>query len=210
MATKRLRRARVLRAVVPVAVLAGVVAITASMADASGVTGTATISAGSLAITPPTALSWSTTLNGTDQEVVDTTTNDQSLTVNDPTGSGNGWHVSASATAFTCSTSGTCGTSTLGTNAFTVNGSTSDNTLTTAPAVACASGATGCTVATPDGTISYPVAVPTTATSIFNAGANTGMGKNTISSIGWWLAIPANTKAGTYTSTVTLAVSTGP
>jgi WxL domain surface cell wall-binding len=206
----RLRRARVLRAAVPIALIAGVVAITASVAGASGVTGTATITAGSLSITPPTALGWSTTLNGADQEVVDTTTADQSMIVNDPTGSGNGWHASASATAFTCSTSGTCGTSTLGASAFSVNGSTSDHTAITAPAVACSSGAPGCTVAVPDGSISFPVTVGTTATPIFNAEANTGMGSNTISSIGWWLAIPANTKAGTYTSTVTLAVSSGP
>ncbi len=209
MSTTRLRRARALRAVLPVTVLAVAVAVTASMADASGVTGTATISAGSLAITPPTSLGWSATLNGADQEVVDATTADQSMVVNDPTGSGNGWKVTALATAFTCSTSGTCGTATLGATAFTVNGSTTDNTSTTAPAVACSAGATGCTVAVLNG-ISYPVTVQTSASSIFNANANTGMGSNTISSLGWWLAIPANTKAGTYTSTVTLAVSSGP
>lgn len=205
MSTRRLRRARVLRAAIPVALLAGVLAITASVAHASGVTGTATISGGSLAITPPSALGWTATLTGTDQFVVDTTTADQSIVVNDPTGSGSGWHVSASAAAFTCTTSG-CGSSTLG--AFKVNGDTSDHTSTTAPAVACSSGASGCTVAVPS--ISFPVTVGTSATSIFNATANTGMGSNTISGIGWWLKVPANAKAGTYTSTVTLAVSSGP
>lgn len=207
---RHLRHVRLVRWAALLTVLVGALGLTVATATAGNVTGTATIQAGSLAITPPTQLSWSTTLNGADQEVVDSTTADQSMIVNDPTGSGAGWHISASATAFTCTTSGTCGTDALAASAFTVNGSTTDNTATTAPAVACSAGATGCTVAVPDGTISFPVTVGTSATSIFNANSGTGLGSNTISSIGWWLAIPASTKAGTYTSTVTVAVNSGP
>src|SRR5215469_1872978 len=64
-------------------------------------TGTVTLTAGSLTLTSPTSLTWTSTLNGLDQSLVDTVAGDQQYTVNDASGSGAGWHVTASATTFT-------------------------------------------------------------------------------------------------------------
>lgn len=194
---------------VPALALIALLLVVATNAGATAITGTATINAGSLAIFPPTALGWTANLNGLDQNVADTTTADQTFDVSDPTGSGSGWHVTAAATAFSCQTSGTCNSDTLGANAFSLNGSTSDHSLSSGPSVACATGATGCTVAVGSG-VTYPVTIATSATTVFSAGSGTGLGRNTFSGVGWWLSIPSATKAGTYTSSVTLAVVTGP
>ncbi len=48
-----------------------------------------------------------------------------------------------------------------------------------------------------------------TAVKLFNAAANRGMGGFTVTPT-VQVAIPANTYAGTYTSTVTVAVVSGP
>jgi len=56
-------------------------------------TGTLTVTAGSLTLTSPTALAWSATANGLDQQLVDPTTAHQSFTVDDATGSGAGWQA---------------------------------------------------------------------------------------------------------------------
>jgi hypothetical protein len=44
---------------------------------------------------------------------------------------------------------------------------------------------------------------------MFNASANTGMGNQTVTTT-WRLAVPANTFAGTYTSTWTISLASGP
>jgi hypothetical protein len=67
----------------------------------------------------------------------------------------------------------------------------------------------------------YPVAITTAASSppasdIYDASATTGLGSVTIGGssaanpVGWWLNVPANTLAGTYTSTVTVDIISGP
>jgi hypothetical protein len=135
----------------------------------------------------------SSTLDGTDQ----TPTYTLPMTINDATGSGAGWNVTITSTTFT--TGG--GTPHLL--------STSASTAT-AVSSACASG----TCTNPTNAIGYPLGVPAAATAptavkLFNAAANTGMGKFTITpTVG--VSIPANTYAGTYTSTVTVAVVSGP
>jgi hypothetical protein len=48
-----------------------------------------------------------------------------------------------------------------------------------------------------------------TATKVFNSAVNTGMGNQTVSPT-WKVAVPANTFAGTYTSTWTLSLVSGP
>jgi hypothetical protein len=75
---------------------------------------------------------------------------------------------------------------------------------------ACATG----TCTNPTNGIGYPLAVPAgagppTAVKLFNAAANTGMGSFTVTPT-VQVAIPANTFAGTYTSTVTVALVSGP
>jgi hypothetical protein len=133
------------------------------------------------------------TLDGTDQ----TPTYTLPMTVNDATGSGTGWNVTVTSTTF--STGGGL-PKLLSTSASTV----------TATSSSCASG----TCTNPTNSIGYPLGVPAgssppTAVKLFNAAANTGMGKFTVTPT-VQVSIPANTYAGTYTSTVTVAVVSGP
>jgi hypothetical protein len=163
---------------------------------ALGATGTATISAGSLGfVSTPPNVTFSATLNGLDQTVNAT----QGVDVGDATGSGTGWNITATSTTFT--TGG--GTPHLL--------STSATTLTGAPTDVCDASAT-CTLAT--NSVTYPYTLPAagtapTATKMFNAAANTGLGNQTITPT-WRLSVPANTFAGTYTSTWTISLVSGP
>lgn len=170
-------------------------------------TGTLTVTGGSLTLVSPSALTWSVTLNGTNQSVYDANSTDEAYTVNDATGSGAGWNVTVSATTFTSGTHTLSNTGTLSTN-----GSLASSTSTTAPTATCYSGAS-CTL--PSDTTTYPVAITTAASSptavkIYDDAANAGMGEITISNVGWWVTVPANTLAGTYTSTFTFEVNSGP
>jgi hypothetical protein len=75
---------------------------------------------------------------------------------------------------------------------------------------ACSSG----TCTNPTNAIGYPVAVPAAGTApaavkLFNSAANTGMGIFTITPT-IQVVVPQNSYAGTYTSTVTLAIVSGP
>jgi hypothetical protein len=174
-------------------------------------TGTATVTAGALNLTSPAALTWASTGTGFDQQVVDATTAHQSYLVDDATGSGAGWHVTVSATTFTT------GTITLAnTGTFSTTGSVTSISATTAPTAACSALAT-CVL--PTDTTTYPVAIttaPTAPTSftVYDTSAASGLGSITIGigaqPVGWWLSLPASTKAGVYTSTVTLEVLAGP
>jgi hypothetical protein len=163
--------------------------------EASATSATATLNAGSLAfVSTPPAVSWTVTLNGSNQ----TPTTTQALDVGDGTGSGTGWDITATSTTFSCCT----GSHTLSTTATTIQ---------SAPSIACDSSVT-CTTAT--NSITYPYTLPAagtapTATKIYNAAANTGMGNQTVTPT-WQLSVPANTYAGTYTSTWTLSLVSGP
>ena len=174
-------------------------------------TGTATVTAGVLTLTSPAALTWASTATGFDQQVVDTTPAHQSYLVDDATGSGAGWHVTVSATTFT---TGTITLANAGT--FSTTGSVTSISATTAPTAACSALST-CVL--PTDTTTYPVAIttaPTAPTSftIYDTSAATGLGSITIGigalPVGWWLSLPASTKAGVYTSTVSLEVISGP
>jgi hypothetical protein len=173
--------------------LAGIAAAAVLAAPASAATSTVTgtITAGTLSLAPSATASFGVTLNGLDQ----TATYTVPTTVTDATGSDAGWNLTITSTQFTT------GSQTLATSASTVTGVT--NT--------CVGGST-CTAAS--NVIGYPVTVPAAATpptavKFFNADAGTGAGKftntPTIS-----VAVPANTHAGVYTSTLTLAAVSGP
>ena len=174
-------------------------------------TGSLGVTGGSLTLTSPSSLTWSETLNGLDQSVVDTTAGDKQYTVNDATGTGAGWHVTMSATTFTNSSHTLSDTGTLSTN-----GSVSSISGTSAPTATCSA---TCTL--PTDTTTYPVAITTAASSptpatIYDTSAATGLGQIVIGGstaanpVGWWLQIPASVYSGTYTSTVTLEVISGP
>jgi hypothetical protein len=158
-----------------------------------------TLSAGGFALingTPAATISFTTvTLNGASQTV----TAPLAVDIGDATGSGSGWNVTATSTTFTS------GANTLPTTATTIQ---------SAPTASCDTGATGCTTATT--TVSYPYKLPAatvapTATRLFNAIANTGVGNQTFTPT-WTLAIPANAVASTtaYTSTWTFSLVSGP
>jgi len=222
MVRTRFFRRRSLRVAVPslalCGVLAGVALFASSTARATAcgsavtapgscdVTGTLNLSAGSLTMTAPSVFGWTAGLTGLQQYVADVTTAHQSLIVNDATGSASGWNVTASAAQFTS------GSDTLPLSAFSLNGSTSSATTGTTPTVGCTGGDTTCTAAITD--VTYPVTdIETSPKKIFNATITpspTGLGSNTVSSLGWWLSIPANAVPGVYTAAVTLAVSSGP
>ncbi|HUN33124.1 MAG TPA: WxL domain-containing protein [Trebonia sp.] len=187
---------------------------TATVGTPCVITGTATLGAGVLSAIVPGSLTWATTLNGLGQQIVDTTAADQGYTVDDATGSSAGWHVTVSATTFTN------GSATLpDTGSFSTTGSVTSATATTAPSQACTS-AGDCTL--PDNTATtYPVAITTAATTptpvtVYNAAAASGIGSTDIGGststnpVGWWIHVPGTTTPGTYTSTITINVISGP
>jgi hypothetical protein len=164
----------------------------AAVAAASNITATATVTgAGSVSLAAGTTASFSDTLDDTDQTV----TYQLPLTVVDARGTGGGWNMTVTSTQFTT------GTRTLATNA---------SSLTTLAAT-CNAGST-CT--NPTNAIALPVALPAgvtapTAVKFFNSAANTGMGSFTVTPT-VSVTIPGNAYAGSYQSTVTVAVAAGP
>jgi hypothetical protein len=205
---------------------------TAGTAEASGcspssptagsctINGSLDLSAGSLSLEAPATLSWSSAITGYNLNLVDTTAGDNEFTIIDPTGSNDGWNVTAAATTFH-NTSPSLSLANAGT--FEIDGSTSSET-SGLPANACAASSTCTAPATgatggPGSTnsvVTYPVDI-TTATSsptayvIYNADASTGEGANLIDPVGWWLNVPGNTQAGSaYASVITLVISSGP
>jgi hypothetical protein len=166
-------------------------AAAAASADNAVVTGT--ITGGSLSESTTATPSFSVTLDGTDK----TASYTLPMTLVDARGTGAGWNVTVTSTQFSTGAGG----STLSTSASSVQSVSST----------CVSGST-CTSAT--NSVTYPLTVPAastapTAVKLFNAAANTGLGKFTVTPT-VQVSVPANTFAGTYTSTVTLAVVTGP
>ncbi|MBV9604778.1 MAG: WxL domain-containing protein [Solirubrobacterales bacterium] len=146
---------------------------------------------GGLSFTPPAAVSWpSTALNGRNQSI----TTPLTLAPNDQTGSGAGWNLSATSTTFT----------------------SSGHTLPTAATqiTAASASSAGGTCSLPVNQISYPVTIPAAATSpaavkVFDAAAGTGAGPATVV-LTTSLSLPANARVGTYSSTWTLTLASGP
>jgi hypothetical protein len=90
--------------------------------------------------------------------------------------------------------------------------STTASTITGAPTVACVTAQANCTAAT--NAVSYPVTVPAgssqpTAVKFVNAASGTGAGQFTVTPT-ISVSVPQNSFAGTYTSTVTIAIVSGP
>ncbi len=165
---------------------------TAAIALAGNITATATVNgAGALGLSNGGTAAGPVTLDGTDQTVNYTLP----LSITDARGSGAGWNATITSTTFDD------GSHTLSTSASSVSGVTSS----------CVAGGS-CTA--PTNSITYPLTVPAGATApaavkLFNAAANTGMGRFTVTpTIG--VTIPGNAYAGTYTSTVTVAAVSGP
>lgn len=137
-------------------------------------------------VTQPTSV----TLNGTDQ----TETFSLPIVVDDNTGSGAGWDLTISLDTFTN------GSHTL---------ATGTTRISSQPSASCNSGT--CTNPTVSG-VSYPLVLTadgSTTSKFFNAAANTGMGNFTITP-SFTVTIPANAYAGTYSSTFTISITSGP
>lgn len=159
-----------------------------------------TVSPGTLSLcSVPSASSFpGVTLDGKAQ----TTSDVLDVEVCDNTGSGAGWSLQATSTPFV-----------NGTHVLSDAGSTGTSTTTIleAPALSCASGST-CTLPTNGAT--YPYDLPASSSAPAAAtllSASTGTGRGDISvSIPWVLTVPASAYAGTYTSTWTISVVSGP
>lgn len=188
----KMSRARTCAAALAVG-LTSLAGIAAFPGAAGAVPATATIGGGTLSMVSPTSVAFSANVTGVDQTV---NSNNQSFDVTDATGSGAGWNITATSTTFTD------GTHTLATNAVTQQA---------APTRSC-DASTTCTLAVTN--VTYPYTLPAgatapTATKLYNATASTGMGAQT--SVGVMrLALPASVFAGSYTSTWTYSLVSGP
>lgn len=147
-----------------------------------------------LSLTTTAAPSFSDSLDAGDQ----TQSYTAPLTAKDTsTGSSPGWNLTITSTQFT---TGGGTPRTLATTASTV--------------VAVSSTCAGGSCVNPTNSITYPVAVPAgstppTAVKFFNAAAKTGQGTFTVTPT-VNVSVPQNAYAGTYTTTLTLAIASGP
>ena len=163
-----------------------------SAALAATTAGTADITGGTLSMVAPATVAFSATLDGTDQNV----TSPQAFDVKDQSGSAAGWNLTATSTTFTS------GANTLSKTAVTAPSS---------PTSSCDALST-CTTAVTD--VTYPYTLPAdtvapTATKLYNATATTGLGNQTASAT-MSLAVPGTTLAGSYASTWTYSLTSGP
>jgi hypothetical protein len=147
---------------------------------------------GTLSVSTTAAPTFSANLDSGDQ----TATYATPLTVNDTRTTGSvGWNLTITSTQFTT------GTRTLASNASTVTGVTS----------ACANGGI-CT--SPTNSVTYPVSVPAgssppTPNKLNNAASATGVGTFTVTPT-FQGFVPQNSYTGSYSSTLTIAVVSGP
>ncbi len=150
-------------------------------------------SGGTLTATTSATPSVSATLNGTNQ----TPSFTLPITLSDLTGTGNGWNLAITSTQYD---SGVPKHYTLPTSASQVTAVSSTCTIQV------------CT--NPTNAITYPVGVPAASTApaavkFFNAAIATGMGSFTATPT-ITVTIPANSYAASYTSTLTISITSGP
>jgi hypothetical protein len=175
--------------------------LTAGPAAAANVPITATLSIrpGPLYLASPASFSWSAEVTGRDQQVV----RPEFLTVVDATGSGDGWHVLASASQLAANGGGTVSN---GGGTVSVNGSTFSAAAVQAPAAACGPGST-CTPLRTD--IAYPEGITSSPVTIMNALPGTGLG-TIVTGVDWWVSMPSAVQPGEYTAVILLQLISGP
>jgi hypothetical protein len=166
-------------------------------AFADSTTGTAEVTGGSLSLDSATSFALTgITLDGTDK----TTSGSFAIDLKDLTGTGTGWHVTIATTPFT-----------------TTNGVVTDTLTNTAAyisnvAMICDNpGTQTCTNPTNNITVddSTNRLILDGTETLYNAAANTGMGDFTLTPT-FKLNLPADAYAGTYQSTLTVSVISGP
>ena len=162
-------------------------------AGAATTTVTGTVAGGALSVATTAAPTFSANLALGDS----TPTYTLPLTTVDTTGTGAGWNLTITSTQFT---TGGGTPHTLAANASTITG---------VPTPACVP-----TCTNPTNAVTYPVSVPAAATAptavkFFNAAANTGLGSFTVTpTVG--VFVPATSFAGSYSSTLTVSIVSGP
>ena len=164
----------------------------AGVGSAAGgnITTTGGVVGGALTLSNAASANLNTTLTGLDLIVSGDL---GQSTVSDATGSGAGWNLTVTATTFK-----NAANKTLATDALTITGVT----------VVKNAGKN------PTNSIGYPVTVPMganapTAVKFYSSAANSGMGKFTITP-NVSLDVPADTYAGSYSSTITISIVSGP
>lgn len=173
--------------------LSAVALIAAAPAHAANVTAQATVSGTVLSATTSATPNFTANLDSGDT----TKTYTIPLAVQDTRGTGAGWNVLITSTTFS---TGGGSPRTLAANASSLSGVTAS----------CSSG----TCTSPSNAVSYPLTVPAGSTAptpvkFFNSATDNGMGMFTITpTIG--VAVPQNSFSGTYTSTVTVSLVSGP
>ncbi len=162
----------------------------------------AAVTAGTLAFTAAPAVATSFTavaLNGTAQT---TTAGIGAFTVNDFTGTGAGWRVTAQGTQFKQYDSA----ANSGTGGYVTSGRTlAASSLTLSAPTVTANGTTSGLPAVAGGTLDS-----TNAVAIATAIAGNGMGKYDFTPTTMTLSVPASAYAATYRSDVTVSVVSGP
>jgi WxL domain surface cell wall-binding len=167
-----------------------------------------------LALTTPATLTWSGALTGRSQALADTNAADEQLVVNDQTGSGDGWNVTVTASNFTNGG----GHSLPSASVLEVTGSVTNAASAATPTASCVASSI-CTL--PTDSVTYPQTITSAAQSptpvvVYVADQNTGIGPVTIGGstaanpFGWWVNVPGYAASGTYASTVTVSVGSGP
>lgn len=176
-----------------------VAALSAAPAHAETANAQQTVNSGTLTFlnsTPGDVTFQAVTLNGQNQ--TSTPLVPQNIRLQDARGIADAWKIDMQPTRFTHTVDNT---KQLPTTAL---------TIPTAPAAATCLPSSTCTPSTNSVSYALPVdASPAPATTIYQAAANTGRGQLEFN-LGWQLAIPASTSAGTYTSTWTYTLSTAP
>jgi hypothetical protein len=186
-----------------------------SPGTSNNTTATLTLTGGTLNILAPDNLAFANTLDGTTHATVTNSGTGSgvfSLAVVDATGSGAGWHVQLSATTFTGATTPNK-LADIGTLSVThVAETMTDLTGTDTSGVTIDPGVTAGSAHTTSGAAVGPVAITTAASSptpatIYNTASASGMGSFALNTT-LNLDLPSNTKADTYTSTITVAAVT--
>ncbi len=174
------------------------VSIPSAPVFADAVTPTSAIGAGTLRIDTFTVANFTgVTLSGVRQDV----TSSASLKVTDATGSGNGWKVNLKASAVTSDASTNTGLLVLQPNSLVI-------TAQSLAAETDSSGLTGVTLTT--GAIDDHVSTPT-GVNILSAAVNKGMGEYTLTISTLTITLlPKDAKAGSYSTTLTTTLSSGP
>lgn len=182
------------RKTLAVAIVGVATLVAATAAIAGNITATATVNgAGALGLSHgATAAIGTVTIDGTDQSVAYTVP----LSITDARGNGSGWNATITSTSFNDGSGHS-----LATSASSVS----------AVSVACVAGGS-CT--SPTNAVTYALGVPAGSTApsavkLFSAASTTGMGRFTVTPT-VNVNIPGNVYAGTYSSTVTVAVASGP